>query len=77
MDTVGGVVASGKRRYAGCPLGGAKLIRHDFRSMLLEGSISAATASFFFLDLESARLQTHCDNCWYSRNKVSALRAER
>ena len=30
MDTVGGVVASGKRRYAGCPLGGAKLIRHDF-----------------------------------------------
>ena len=30
MDTVGGAVASGKRRYAGCPLGGAKLIRHDF-----------------------------------------------
>ena len=32
---------------------------------------------FFFLDRESARLQTHCDNCLYSRNKVSALRAER
>ena len=36
-----------------------------------------ATINFFFLDPESARLQTHCDNCWYSRNKVSALRAER
>ena len=30
MGDVGGAVASGKRRYAGCPLGGAKLIRHDF-----------------------------------------------